>query len=616
MNWFINLTIKKKLFLSFFIVLAFTLAAGFSGYKGMRSVDYSLVEVADVRLPSILGLGNMNDAQTAIQRAERTMLLKLDPKNLEIQQKELAQAWVKFEAGRKIYDPLPQSKEEAEVYNKFTPAFATWKKDHTAVLALIKDGKIEEAKAYSFTTARDSYAIAEDLLEQVVTINENIAKESRKESLASTKKAEITLMSTILAALVCSIGICLLLTRIILRQLGGDPKDVGDIANMVAVGDLSREITLAPGDTTSVMAAMKKMVGAFNDITANAKQIAQGNLMVEITKRSDKDELLESLAAMVGQLREIVTEVQNAADNVATGSQEMSVTAQQMSQGATEQAASAEEISSSMEQMASNIRQNTDNATQTEKIAIKSSSDAKEGGKAVTETVAAMKEIAAKISIIEEIARQTNLLALNAAIEAARAGEHGKGFAVVASEVRKLAERSQEAAGEISHLSTTSVAIAEQAGEMLNKMLPDIQKTAELVQEISASSREQDTGAEQINKAIQQLDQVIQQNAGAAEEMASTTEELTSQAEQLKASIAFFTLDSSRKRRATGAMQPVHHENYAINRVAMPKASLTYKPGAFKIGKPTRPDKPEVGIILDMGVTGGADHLDNEFERF
>ncbi len=174
--------------------------------------------------------------------------------------------------------------------------------------------------------------------------------------------------------------------------------------------------------------------------------------------------------------------------------------------------------------MVSNIKQNADNAQQTEKIALKAAHDAKEGGSAVTETVSAMKEIANKISIIEEIARQTNLLALNAAIEAARAGEHGKGFAVVASEVRKLAERSQVAAGEINRLSATSVQIAEKAGEMLTRIVPDIQKTAELVSEINAASAEQNTGAEQINKAIQQLDQVIQQNASVAEEMASTTE--------------------------------------------------------------------------------------------
>jgi methyl-accepting chemotaxis protein len=196
-----------------------------------------------------------------------------------------------------------------------------------------------------------------------------------------------------------------------------------------------------------------------------------------------------------------------------------------------------------MEQMSANIRQTSDNAMQTEKIAVKSAEDAQEGGKAVAATVAAMREIAGKISIVEEIARQTNMLALNAAIEAARAGDHGKGFAVVAAEVRKLAERSQQAAGEISTLSISSVDIAEKAGALLGAILPNIQKTAELVQEISAASREQDSGAGQINQAIQVLDQVIQKNAAVAEEMASTAEQLSSQSAQLQGTISFFTIN-------------------------------------------------------------------------
>jgi methyl-accepting chemotaxis protein len=209
-----------------------------------------------------------------------------------------------------------------------------------------------------------------------------------------------------------------------------------------------------------------------------------------------------------------------------------------------------------------------------------------------------MKEIATKISIIEEIARQTNLLALNAAIEAARAGEHGKGFAVVASEVRKLAERSQAAAGEIGTLSTRSVQVAETAGEMLTKMVPDIQKTAELVQEISAASREQDTGTEQINKAIQQLDQVIQQNASASEEMASTSEELSGQAEQLKATISFFRIDGGALRQS--ARQPLH-------KVQVPH--MTPKRVADK-------KTDEVGIQLQLGDKPGPDQIDRDFVNY
>jgi methyl-accepting chemotaxis protein len=216
-----------------------------------------------------------------------------------------------------------------------------------------------------------------------------------------------------------------------------------------------------------------------------------------------------------------------------------------------------------------------------------------------------MKDIAGKISIIEEIARQTNLLALNAAIEAARAGEHGNGFAVVAAEVRKLAERSQEAAGEISQLSTTSVEIAEKAGEMLAKLVPDIQRTAELVKEISAASNEQNSGAEQINKAIQQLDQVIQQNAGAAEEMSSTSEELASQAEQLQATVEFFKIDGKARQKTEVRRQA---------KVQAPKVSVAHLAQAPLAKKRAERVQP-AGVAINMG-NNGHDKLDNEFDKY
>lgn len=351
---------------------------------------------------------------------------------------------------------------------------------------------------------------------------------------------------------------------------------------------------------------IRSMTRPLSEAVAVSNRLAEGDLLqdIEVNGKDETGQLLAAMKNMVARLREIVADVKSASDNVASGSQELSSGAEEMSQGASEQASSVEEVSSSMEQMVSNIRQNADNAQQTEKIAMKSASDARESGKAVSETVTAMKEIADKISIIEEIARQTNLLALNAAIEAARAGEHGKGFAVVASEVRKLAERSQEAAGEITQLSSTSVEVAEKAGEMLGRLVPDIQKTAELVQEINAASMEQNSGAEQINKAIQQLDQIVQQNAGSAEEMSSTAEELSSQAEHLQSSIEFFRVEEkARKAFIRTPGRPAHRIQFAH----MQREGLQTAKAAA--AKPS-------GIALNMGGDGGKDAEDDEFERF
>jgi len=392
--------------------------------------------------------------------------------------------------------------------------------------------------------------------------------------------------------------------------LDAQGKPYGGMEVIIDISDVKR----LQKESTDQKEYLERQV---NVLVEHMGRLSNGDLTFHLKPERDDEigQLVEAMNKTVAILKNIVEDVKTAADNMASGSQQVSAGAEQLSQGATEQAASAEEASSSVEEMNATIKQNADNSQQTEKIALKSSEDATESGKAVAEAMAAMKDIARKTSIIEEIARQTNLLALNAAIEAARAGEHGKGFAVVAAEVRKLAERSQVAAGEIGQLSATSVEVAERAGSMLAKLVPDIHKTAELVQEISASSREQSSGADQINSAIQQLNMVIQQNAGSAEEMASTSEELSSQADQLLNTVSFFKVGDKEvvrtRRTETPKLAIPSHGNGKGN-----GNGHTYHP-AHVAAIDHRP-AVKTGVALDMshGAQLASDSSDREFERY
>ena len=386
-----------------------------------------------------------------------------------------------------------------------------------------------------------------------------------------------------------------------------------EYVDRISKGDTPARISAEyNGDFNAIKQNLNVLIEANEEITRAADRIAHGDLSVQIRERSGDDKLMQAFGAMIAGLTKVVVEIKTVAGEVSNGSDSMSAAASELSQGANTQAASAEEASSSMEEMVSNIKQNADNALQTEKIAIRSAEDAKEGGRSVADAVNAMKEIASKISIIEEIARQTNMLALNAAIEAARAGEHGKGFAVVAAEVRKLAERSQKAAGEINQLSGSTVKVAEKAGEMLEKLVPNIQKTADLVKEISAASNEQNTGAEQINTALQQLQTVIQQNASAAEEMAATSEELSGQSAGMISTINFFRLGDVP---AQGEAAPPA----AVSKAAMPAAKTarrfeTKPNGRQPAAKPAAKVNGKPGFALSLG--GRSDKLDEDFERY
>ena len=471
------------------------------------------------------------------------------------------------------------------------------------ILAQISNGKIDELIAQTYKGDHEKMKQAINNVAEVLQLLHvgfaRLTDSAKAGNLADRGKAE--LFKGAYSEIV--LGVNGILDAVI-TPLNVSAKYVEQISK----GDIPPQITdTYHGDFNLIKNNLNTLIVAMNDITGAAEEISNGNLTVQLRERSPQDKLMQALSSMVSGLTRTVTDIRGIAGEVSAASQSISTASIQVSKGASAQAAAAEEASSSMEQMVSNIKQNADNAQQTDKIANKSAKDAQESGKSVLEAVAAMKEIANKISIIEEIARQTNLLALNAAIEAARAGEHGKGFAVVAAEVRKLAERSQKAAGEINQLSANTLKVSEKSGEMLDKLVPDIQRTAELVQEITAASKEQDTGAEQINKALQQLEQVIQQNASASEEMASTTEELTGQSDQLVSALSFFNTgeeEGGRQRRPGGA-KPVRQQAAAPQRTVKPNGHMA-----------SGGSKPQSRSGVSLRLNDKHDDLDGEFERY
>ncbi len=389
------------------------------------------------------------------------------------------------------------------------------------------------------------------------------------------------------------------------NRIGDVLKETGELIQAVQAGRLdsrgnTHEFTGGWRDfVIGVNTIIEAFVTPFTLMSVSIERLSKGDFTQTMSGnyKGDFSIIVKKLNAMITQLNEVVINVKSAADSVASDSQEMRNSSATLSLGASQQAAATEEVSASMQLMVANIGQNADNALQTEKIAGKAAEDALASGKAVGEAVEAMQKIAKKVAIIEDITSQTRMLSLNATIEAAKAQEHGRGFAVVASEVRSLAERSQTAATEITQLASSSVTVAEKAGEMLAKLVPDIQKTAKLVHEISAASKEQNIGAEYINRAIQQLDQVTQQNAATSEEMVSTAGELTSQAEQLQGAIAFFNVGEIEQ------TTPREQEHVDL------QVAVEHKQAR---GSTQRDDySPELGQIEEIG-----DDQDEEFERY
>jgi methyl-accepting chemotaxis protein len=580
---------------------------------------------------------NMQYAMLLQNRAEKNVLLADNAQDVTRYENEEQAAAQEVQHNREAWFAIGTTagKEKMALFDR---AYQQLLGVQERVRELASQGRGNEAKAASQTQGRPLMQEAVKQLDELVRMNHELMAAARADASEQYASARLWLVGVVVFSLLVGVATAAWTSLGVGRGLakarglasavaGGDLgqniearsndeiKDLveamnrmtanlrttAQLAEMIAAGDLSRDAhRLSDKDELGI--ALERMVEKLRATAAMADRLAKGDLTIEAKRASDKDVLGIALERMVEKLRGVVSDALGAADNVSSGSQELSASAQQLSQGASEQASGGEEASASMEQMAANIKQNAENAGQTEKIARQAAKDAESSGAAVHDAVEAMRTIAEKITIVQEIARQTDLLALNAAVEAARAGEHGRGFAVVASEVRKLAERSQAAAAEIGTVSSQTVKAAQSAGEMLTHLVPDIQKTAELVAEISAACREQDVGAEQVNTAIQQLDKVTQQNASASEQMSATSEELAAQAEQLQASIGYFRIGQTEQRAAPTA--PVRHAAKQQKQIAAPRQATAIKPNRHASN----------GVVVDLAAD--EDERDSDFVRY
>jgi len=542
-----NWKIGTRIAAGFAAVIGISIALGIFATSRVRSIETSSIGVTGHALPGMYLLGKAQMVAQENYGSLLTIAYSKDPGEVLREEAKLTERrsrnssvysdyekTITTDKGRELFDAM---KAQREAYTKIGDHMRDLKRSH----------KEQEALAVvhnQLDPAHDKYVEAANAMLSYAKVYSDERSQSIN-SMVAEAKAGILIGLGLMALMAAAIAV------LIVRDITSPLKQAMAMVHSVSLGDLSHKgQSTARDELGEMIAAMNGMVDYLRGAAEVATRISEGDLTAQAKAVSEKDGLGRALVTMLEKLRQTVSDISAASANVAGGSSELSATAQSLSQGSSQQAAAAEETTSTMQEMASSVQRNADNARQTDKIASQAAADAEAGGEAVKSTVDAMKKVAERITMVQEIARKTDLLALNAAVEAARAGEHGRGFAVVASEVRKLAERSQTASLEIGRLTLGGVETAERAGELLEKLVPGIRKTAELVREIAQASVEQSSGTQQVNKALQQLDQVIQQNASAAEQTAATAQELSGQAELLQSATGFFRVDSAPSRPA------------------------------------------------------------------